>query len=240
MQISKYIAHAGIASRRKADELVKKGHVTVNDQVMTDVTYRVQPDDVVAYKDVVIKPEEHVYILLNKPSGYVTTVSDEQGRKTVLDLISLPKGQRATVQRIYPVGRLDRATTGLLLLTNDGAFAQKLAHPRHKVQRKYYVSLALSLEEHLFERLKKGLRLEDGFIKPDRIVFVEGSKRKELIIELHSGKNRIIRRMFSAVDARVKYLDRFEYGHLTKKGLKVGEWRFLTPSEIEVLKQEKK
>lgn len=232
MQISKYIAHAGICSRRKADELVKKGHISVNGQLMSDVTYRVQPRDVVAYKDVVIKPEAHVYILINKPSGYVTTVEDERDRKTVLDLIDLP-----TEERIYPVGRLDRATTGLLLLTNDGALAQELAHPRHQTQKKYYVALSTPLEEHLFERLKKGIRLEDGFIKPDRIVFVEGSKRKELIIELHSGKNRIIRRMFLAVEMRIKHLDRFEYAGLSKKGLKTGQWRFLTPAEVDILKK---
>jgi 23S rRNA pseudouridine2605 synthase len=234
MQISKYIAHAGVCSRRKADELVKKGHISVNGQVMTDVTYRLQPDDVVAYKDAVIKPEEHVYVLLNKPSGYVTTVTDERDRKTVLDLVQLPRGER-----VYPVGRLDRATTGLLLITNDGVLAQKLAHPRHKTQKKYYVVLATPLEEHLFEQLKKGIRLEDGFMKPDRIVFVEGSKRKELIVELHSGKNRIIRRMFAAVETRVKHLDRFEYAHLTKKGLKIGQWRFLRPEEVTALKKGK-
>lgn len=231
MQINKYISHSGICSRRKADELVAKGFITVNGEPMTDVAYRLQPGDVVAYKDKVIKPEAPVYVLINKPKGVVTTVEDERDRKTVLDLVELPKPAR-----LYPVGRLDRMTTGLLLLTNDGAFAQELAHPRYNMQKKYYVSLAIPLEEHKFERLKKGIRLEDGFMKPDRIVFVEGSKRTELIVELHSGKNRIIRRMFAQVEARVKHLDRFEYANLTKKGLKVGEWRFLTPAEVKSLR----
>ena len=232
MQISKYIAHAGICSRRKADQFVKMGYVSVNGQVMTDVTYRLQEGDVIAYKDIIVKPEEHLYVLLNKPSGYVTTVEDERDRKTVLDLIQLPKKQR-----LYPVGRLDRATTGLLLLTNDGEFAQKLTHPSYKMQKKYFVSLSIPLEEHKFAKLKQGIRLEDGFMKPDRIAFVEGSRRKELIVELHSGKNRIIRRMFAAVESRVSYLDRFEYANLNKKGLKVGQWRFLTATEVTALKK---
>ena len=234
MQINKYISHAGVCSRRKADNLVATGFITVNDEVMRDVAYRVQPGDVIAYKEVVIKPEEHVYILLNKPKGYVTTVADERDRKTVLDLISLPKAAR-----IYPVGRLDRMTTGLLLMTNDGELAQKLSHPSYNMQKKYYAALSIPLPEHKFEKLKKGIRLDDGFIKPDRMAFVEGTKRSEVIVELHSGKNRIIRRMFSEVESRIAHLDRFEYAHLNKKGLKVGEWRYLTKTEVKALYKNK-
>ena len=234
MKISKYIAHAGICSRRKADELVEKGFVTINGEVMRDVAYRVQPGDVVTYKDKVIKLEDHVYVLLNKPRSIVTTVEDERDRTTVLDLIKLPKPVR-----LYPVGRLDRMTTGLLLLTNDGELAQQLSHPSYRMKKKYYVTLSVPLEESKFERLKKGIKLEDGFVKPDRIVFVEGSRRKELIVELHSGKNRIIRRMFSEVESRVAQLDRFEYANLNKKGLKVGEWRFLTSAELAALQKKK-
>ncbi len=232
MQINRYIAHSGICSRRKADELVAKGFITLNGESMTDVAYRVQPGDVIAYKEQVIKPEEYVYVLLNKPKGCVTTVEDERDRKTVLDLINLPKPVR-----LYPVGRLDRMTTGLLLLTNDGTFAQELAHPRYNMQKKYYVSLAIPLDEHKFQKLKRGIRLPDGFVRPDRIVFVEGSKRTELIVELHSGKNRVIRRMFASVEARVQHLDRFEYAGMTKKGLKVGAWRSLTPAEVKTLQK---
>ena len=152
----------------------------------------------------------------------------------MLDLIKLPKPVR-----LYPVGRLDRMTTGLLLLTNDGELAQQLSHPSYRMKKKYYVTLSVPLEESKFERLKKGIKLEDGFVKPDRIVFVEGSRRKELIVELHSGKNRIIRRMFSEVESRVAQLDRFEYANLNKKGLKVGEWRFLTSAELAALQKKK-
>lgn len=235
MQINKYIAHSGICSRRKADEAVLKGLVTVNGDFMTDVTYRVQEGDVVAFQDKVIKPEEHVYIIINKPKGVVTTVEDERDRKTVVDLVKLPKPAR-----LYPVGRLDRMTTGLLLLTNDGEFAQKLAHPSYGVEKKYYVTLKCPLALSHFIELKNGIRLVDGFTKPDKIVFVEGSKRTHLIVELHSGKNRIIRRMFAHFQARVETLDRFSYANISKKGLKPGAWRHLTPDEVQALKKNAK
>jgi len=234
MQINKYIAHSGVCSRRKADEIVEKGLVTVNGDLMTDVTYRVQPDDRVEYKDNAIKPEKSVYVLLNKPKGYVSTVDDERGGKTVLDCVSLPH-----VKRLYPVGRLDRMTTGLLVLTNDGEFAQKLAHPSHGVTKKYHVILGEPLELYLFEKLKNGVKLIDGIAKPDKMVFVEGSKRTQLLVELHSGKNRIIRRMFAFLGAKVKALDRFLYSGLNKKGLKPGAWRYLTPDEVKELKSNK-
>lgn len=230
MQISKYIAHSGICSRRKADEIVTKGLVTINGELMTDVTYRVQQGDLIEYKDNAIKPEKHVYVLLNKPKGCVSTVDDERGGKTVLDCVSLPH-----IKRLYPVGRLDRMTTGLLILTNDGEFAQKLAHPSHGVTKKYHVVLGEPLAINLFEKLKNGVKLIDGFAKPDKIVFVEGSKRMQLLVELHSGKNRIIRRLFAHVGARVKSLDRFMYAHLNKKGLKAGDWRYLTAEELKEL-----
>ena len=231
MQINKYIAHSGVCSRRKADELVQKGVITVNGLVMTDVTYRVQPDDCVMHKDQVIELEQHIHILLNKPKGYITTVDDERDRKTVLDLIQLK--QRA---RLYPVGRLDRATTGLLILTNDGEFAQKLAHPRNKIVKQYKITLDRPLELRIFERMKKGLCMRDGFFRPDKLIFVEGSKRKELIIELHSGKKRIIRRLFEHVGYKVSKLDRFYYAGLTKRGLARGAWRQLTSQEVAELR----
>lgn len=234
MQINKYIAHSGVCSRRKADELVAKGMVTVNGDLMTDVAYRIQPGDLVEYKDNALKPERHVYVLLNKPKGCVSTVDDDRGGKTVLDYVVLPN-----VKRLYPVGRLDRMTTGLLVLTNDGEFAQKLAHPRHGVTKKYHVVLGEPLELYLFEKLKSGVKLIDGFAKPDKMVFVEGSKRTQLLVELHSGKNRIIRRMFAHVGARVKSLDRFMYAQLNKKGLKPGTWRYLTSEEVKELQANK-
>jgi 23S rRNA pseudouridine2605 synthase len=234
MQINKYIAHSGICSRRKADEAIAQGLITINGYFMTDVTYRVQEGDVVAFEEKIIKPEEHVYIVINKPKGVVTTVEDERDRQTVVDLVKLPKPAR-----LYPIGRLDRQTTGLLLLTNDGEFSQKLAHPSYGVEKKYYVSLKCPLALSHFLALKQGVRLADGFAKPDKIVFVEGSKRKQLIVELHSGKNRIIRRMFAHFQGRVEVLDRFSYANISKKGLKPGEWRHLTLDEVKSLKKNK-
>lgn len=236
MQINKYIAHAGVCSRRKADELVQAGEIRINGTVVTDVTYRIKPGDEVVYRDTVLTPEPHIYIVLNKPKGYITTAADEKERKTVLDLFDAKDKQA----RFYPVGRLDRMTTGVLILTNDGEFSQQLAHPRNKIVKQYKVTLDRPIDRNSFERLIKGVRLVDGFIKPDRIVLVEGSKRKELILQLHSGKNRIIRRLFEHVGYKVKALDRFDFAGLSKQGLKRGEWRDLTAAEVEKLRESKK
>jgi 23S rRNA pseudouridine2605 synthase len=230
MQINKYIAHAGVCSRRKADEFIKTGQIQVNGEIMTDVTYRVQKDDIIYFRNTELTPEKHVYILLNKPKGYITTAADEKDRKTVLDLVRFNKKIR-----LYPIGRLDRMTTGLLVLTNDGEFAQKLAHPRNKIVKQYKVTLDRPLEAPIYDRLKIGITLRDGFVKPDRIAFVEDSKRKELIIELHSGKNRVIRRIFEHVGYKIIALDRFNYAGLTKRGLVSGAWRELTPTEVKQL-----
>lgn len=232
MQISKYIAHSGVCSRRKADELIMLGDISINGEAMTNPAYRLQEDDVVTYKGRVIAPEQHVYVIINKPKGYICTVADEKNRKTVLDLVPVSKNVR-----LYPVGRLDRSTTGLLLMTNDGAFAQKMAHPRNSIVKRYKVTLDRPLSVSLFERIKKGLRLDDGFIKPDSLIFVAGSKRMELLIELHSGRNRIIRRLFGHVEYKVTKLDRFYYAGLTKHGLARGAFRHLTQAEVEQLYQ---
>lgn len=232
MQINKYIAHSGVCSRRRADQLVAEGAISVNNMIMKDPAYRLQKDDVVAWKGKVLKPEQHVYIMLNKPAGFVTTTSDEKNRRTVLDLVKLNKKVR-----LYPIGRLDRATTGLLLLTNDGSFAQKMAHPRTGVVKRYHITLSNPLSPKHFVLLKNGIRLEDGFMKPDRLVFVKGSNRRELLIELHSGKNRIIRRMFRHVGHNVKALDRHWYAGLTKRGVMKGSWRYLTADEVRKLQK---
>jgi len=229
--LSKFLATAGIAARRKATILIKDGAVTVNNKIITEPGYKLSDNDIVRYRNKIVKPEDKTYILLNKPKNYITTAQDERNRKTVIDLITLK-----TKTRLYPVGRLDRNTTGLLLITNDGILAQKLAHPRHKITKSYRVTLSRPLETHDFEKLKNGLRLADGFIKPDRLYTVSGTKKHQVIIELHSGKNRIIRRIFAKLDYTIKQLDRFKYANLTKKNLPIGKWRLLTKKEIENLK----
>ena len=229
--LSKFLATAGIAARRKATTLIKDGVVTVNNKIITEPGYKLTANDIVRYRNKIVKPEEKTYILLNKPKNYITTAQDERNRKTVIDLITLK-----TKTRLYPVGRLDRNTTGLLLITNDGILAQKLAHPRRKITKSYRVTLSRPLESHDFEKLKTGFRLADGFIKPDRLYTVSGTKKHQVIIELHSGKNRIIRRIFAKLDYTIKQLDRFKYADLTKKNLPIGKWRLLTKKEIENLK----
>jgi 23S rRNA pseudouridine2605 synthase len=231
MYIAKYLAHCGLCSRRKAVELVKEGQITVNDQKVTDVTYVVQPKDKVKYKNRIIKSQELVYILLNKPKDYVTTLSDEKGRRTVIDLI-----KDKTVGRIYPVGRLDRMTTGVLLLTNDGELTQKLSHPKYEVQKTYHIVLDKAFDKKDFDRLLKGIKLQDGFIKPDKLYFFPNMPKNNIKIELHSGKNRIVRRLFEYFGYKIKKLDRISYAFLSKKGLARGSWRFLTKSETLGLK----
>jgi len=232
MFLSKYLATNGVCSRRKAVELVKSGEVLVNGKVEKDVTYMVKPSDKVKHKDVIIKPQKNVYILLNKPKDYITTLSDERGRKTVIDLI-----QNKSIGRIYPVGRLDRSTTGLLLLTNDGNLAQKLSHPSYEIRKRYHVELDKPFKRGDFLKLSQGIKLEDGFIRPDAISCLNDKKNKKISIELHSGKNRIVRRMFEYFDYKIKKLDRVMYAGLPKKGLLVGYWRFLTKEEVDQLKK---
>lgn len=228
-QLNKFISTAGICSRRKAESLIKSGLVTVNNITVKDPGFRVSSVDLVKYKGKLIKAAEKIYILLNKPKNYITTVSDEKDRKTVLDLITLD-----TKERIYPVGRLDRATTGLLIITNDGEFSQKLAHPSSKVDKSYEIEIDKPLTPEDFAKIKAGLKLEDGFIKVGSIRYA-GDKKNILKITLHSGKNRIIRRIFEFLGYKVTKLDRYQYANLTKKNLAIGDWRFLTKSEVDKL-----
>ena len=232
MYIAKYLAVCGVCSRRKAVEVVKSGEVLVNDKVVKDVTYFVLPKDEVKYNDQIVKPEKHKYILLNKPKDFITTVSDEKGRKSVLDLVKL-KSQ----ERIYPVGRLDRGTTGLLLLTNDGQLAQKLSHPRYIVSKQYNVILDRPFAQKDFTILLSGIKLRDGFIKPDVLRYSSSISKKRVAIKLHSGKNRIVRRMFEHFGYKIRKLDRSMYAGLTKKGLQPGKWRFLSKEEVDKLKK---
>ncbi len=230
MRLNKYIAHCGIASRRKAAEFVKQGLVTVNDKIEESPAYIVQVEDIVRYKGKIIKPEENlVYILMNKPKRTITSLSDEKGRKTVMDIV-----KNKIPERIYPVGRLDYLTTGLLLLTNDGDLTKKLSHPSHNVPKVYQVTLDRELSAKDLKTIEDGFELKDGMVKVDWIRKVEGKNIYNL--EIHMGKNRIVRRIFEHFDYSVKKLDRIYYAGLTKKGLTRGWFRHLTKKEVIMLK----
>lgn len=231
VRLNRYISNCGICSRREADEWIKKGLVKVNGKVVQELGIKVKVGvDEVLVNGKKAKLENFVYILLNKPKNCITTLEDEKGRKTVMDFI---KG--ATDQRVYPVGRLDRNTTGLLLLTNDGELAKALSHPSSEVPKIYYARLDRPITNQEIEKLLEGIELEDGFIAADRAGLVEGTN-DEVGIEIHSGKNHIIKRMFKAIGYEVIALDRVSYGFLNKKGLKKGSWRFLTEKEIAFIK----
>jgi 23S rRNA pseudouridine2605 synthase len=231
MRLNKYIAHCGICARRQAAEYVKQGLVSVNEMVEMNPGYLVQPTDEIKFKGQVVKPEERkVYILMNKPKDVITTADDEKGRTTVLDIVG-----KKVKERIFPVGRLDRMTTGLLLLTNDGDLAKKLSHPSHKVMKFYHVILDKPVAKQDLEKIRKGLELEDGPALVDGIDYLNG-KKDEVGVELHVGKNRIVRRIFEQLGYGVVRLDRTYYAGLTKKDLGRGHFRHLTEQEIIMLK----
>ena len=232
MPLNKYIAHSGVCSRRDAALLIKEGKVLVNGKLATEPGYKVQPGDVVKANGKKVEPRQQlVYILLNKPKDYLTTAEDEKGRKTVLDIV---KG--ATEERIYPVGRLDRNTTGVLLLTNDGNLAQQLTHPSFEVKKIYEVRLDKPVTKEHLTQLVNGITLDDGFIAADSAAFAHPADRTIVGIEIHSGRNRIVRRMFEHLGYDVKNLDRVMFANLTKKNVDRGKWRFLTDKEIRLLK----
>ncbi|PSL48828.1 23S rRNA pseudouridine2605 synthase [Chitinophaga niastensis] len=238
MPLNKYVAHCGLCSRRKAVDLIKEGKVTVNGKVVTEPATKVTGDDVVTMHEKKINLTKNlVYILLNKPKGYITTTDDPEGRKTVMDLI-----QDATTEneRVYPVGRLDRNTSGLLLLTNDGELAQHLSHPKHKCKKIYQVELDKPLTKGDFEKIVEGVTLEDGVAFVDALGYVDPKDKKQVGIEIHSGKNRIVRRIFEHLEYTVEKLDRVMYAGLTKKTLNRGQWRFLSEKEVILLKHFKK
>lgn len=235
--LNAFLARAGLCSRRAAIELIKRGQIYVNGEIMTEPGYRVQQHDKVKYQDKIFRPEKNIYVLLNKPKGYVTTTADEMERKTVLDLI---KGKKIGKERLYPVGRLDRDTTGLLLITNDGYLSQKLAHPKNNVTKKYFVVLDKPLKIDDMNILKKGIYLEDGKSWFDKIAFTGERTGKNVLVEIHGGKNRIIKRMFKFLKYKVVALDRTYYAGITKHGLEVGNWRYLTEEEVESLKNLKR
>jgi 23S rRNA pseudouridine2605 synthase len=232
MPLNKFIAHAGIAARRDAAELVKKGLVKVNGKLITEPGFKVSSqDNILVNGKKIALAKNLVYILLNKPKDYITTTEDERGRKTVLELI-----RRATPERVYPVGRLDRNTSGVLLFTNDGELAQKLTHPSHEIKKVYHVSLDRPLEKRDFEQIQRGVTLEDGPAIVDVLAFPDVKDRSQVGLELHSGRNRIVRRIFESLGYTVKQLDRVMFAGLTKKNLERGKWRFLQEREIRALK----
>jgi 23S rRNA pseudouridine2605 synthase len=233
MRLNKYIAHAGVCSRREAAQLVKDGQIQVNGTVVKEPGVVVEEGDEVTYKGRVLKPRVNkVYFLMNKPKGVITTVKDERGRKTVMDLMV-----NKTSERIFPVGRLDRATTGLLLLTNDGDLAKKLTHPSHKVKKIYHAVLDQPINEADLGKIAAGLVLEDGLAEVDKISYVQGApSKKEVGLEIHIGKNRIVRRIFEHLGYTVVKLDRVYFGGLTKKDLPRGFSRPLTEKEVIMLK----
>jgi 23S rRNA pseudouridine2605 synthase len=231
IRLNKYIANAGICSRREADDLIKSGLIEVNGTAVTEMGYQVSITDKVTYAGERISPEKPVYILMNKPKDFITTTKDPEGRRTVLSLI-----RGIGEARVYPVGRLDRNTTGLLLLTNDGALAKKLTHPSHGVRKLYHVTLDKPVKAAHMKALREGITLEDGPMAADDVQYVDGKNKREVGLEIHSGKNRIVRRMFEYLGYEVKALDRVIFAGLTKKDLPRGKWRHLTQQELNTLK----
>lgn len=232
MRLNKYVAHAGVCARRQAAEYIKEGLVSVNGQVEKAPGYQVQAGDEITFKGRPIAPETRkIYVLMNKPKDVITTVKDEKNRKTVIDLL---RGK--IEERIFPVGRLDRMTTGLLLLTNDGDLAEKIMHPRHKMKKVYNASLDRPIKPEELDRIRKGLKLEDGLAPVNWIEYLNEKKQNEVALEIQIGRNRIVRRIFEHLGYEVKKLDRVYLGGLTKKDLPRGFWRRLTEREIQMLK----
>ena len=231
VRLNKYIAAAGICSRREADDLISAGLITVNGKSVTQLGSKINPDDEVKYNGERIRTERKVYLVLNKPKDYVTTTDDPKERKTVMLLI-----KEACTERVYPVGRLDRNTTGILLFTNDGELAKKMTHPSSNKKKIYHVFLNKAITANDLKTMADGLTLEDGFIQPDAISYASTENKKEVGLEIHSGKNRIVRRMFETLGYRVEKLDRVYFGGLTKKNLPRGKWRLLSEKEITRLK----
>lgn len=236
MPLNKYIAHSGVCSRRDAVEIIKSGKVKVNGEVVSEPGFKISPKDAVIVNGKKIHPvKDLVYILLNKPKDYITTTEDERGRKTVLDLI-----QKATDIKVYPVGRLDRNTSGVLLLTNDGELTQKLTHPSNEVKKLYAVTLDKPLTKNHFDEILKGVPLEDGMAHVDVLAYTDNADKTQVGVEIHSGRNRIVRRIFEHFGYDVKGLDRVIFAGLTKKNVDRGKWRFLTEKEVRDLKYFKK
>jgi 23S rRNA pseudouridine2605 synthase len=236
VRLNKFIANAGICSRRDADQLIVAGAIKVNGKIVKELGTKISSKDKVQYGEMTVSRERPVYILLNKPKGYITTTDDPFKRKTVMELL-----KDAGRERVYPVGRLDRNTTGLLLFTNDGEMAKKLTHPSHQIEKLYHVHLDKVLKKNDMIRITEGLELEDGFIQADEVSVVEGAHdKKQIGIRIHSGKNHIVRRIFEHLGYKIAKLDRVIFAGLTKKELPRGKWRFLKQEEISMLKMLRK
>lgn len=231
IRLNKYLANAGVCSRRDADKYIEAGVVKVNGEVITELGHKVLRSDEVLFHDQLIKAEKKIYVLLNKPKGYVTTSEDPQNRKTVMDLV-----RNACMERIYPVGRLDRNTTGVLLLTNDGEMASKLTHPKFLKKKIYHVYLDRNVTAADLRQIAEGITLEDGDIRADAVDYASETDKKQVGIEIHSGKNRIVRRIFAALGYNVLKLDRVYFAGLTKKNVKRGDWRYLSEEEVRMLR----
>ncbi len=232
MPLNKYLAHAGVCSRRDAADVVKAGKVSVNGKKIIEPGFKVTRQDEVTVNGKKITPQKNlVYILLNKPKDFITTTDDPQGRKTVMDIV-----KSATTERVYPIGRLDRNTTGVLLLTNDGELAQKLSHPSYEIKKIYEVTLDRQVSKKDFDAIAAGVTLEDGYVQPDALAYPDPKNKHIIGIEIHSGRNRIVRRIFEHLGYDVRNLDRVMYANLTKKNVDRGKWRFLSEKEVRLLK----
>ena len=231
IRLNKFLANAGVCSRREADEYIQAGVITVNGEVVTELGTKVLRTDEIKFHDQPVSLEKKVYVLLNKPKDYVTTSDDPQQRKTVMDLV-----KNCCKERIYPVGRLDRNTTGVLLLTNDGDMASKLTHPKFLKKKIYHVYLDKNVTAHDLQMIRDGITLEDGDIKADACEYADPVDKKQVGIEIHSGKNRIVRRIFESLGYKVTKLDRVQFAGLTKKNLRRGDWRYLTEEEVDRLR----
>jgi 23S rRNA pseudouridine2605 synthase len=231
IRLNKYIADSGLCSRREADELIASGQITVNGEKVTQLGVRIQPTDEVRYRGKVLKNEKPVYILLNKPKDVVTTVSDEHAKRSVIDLV-----KNACPERVYPVGRLDRNTTGVLLLTNDGELTKRLTHPRYEKKKVYHVVLDKPVTKAHLKEMVEGIDLDDELVEADAASYVDPADKTQVGVEIHTGQNRVVRRIFESMGYRIKKLDRVYFAGLTKKNLPRGKWRFLTQKEINMLK----
>jgi len=232
IRLNRFIAASGLCSRRDADEIIQKGDITVNGRIITELGFKVKTTDDVRYKNRKLSSEKKVYILLNKPKDYVTTADDPHAERTVLDLI----GDRCK-ERVYPVGRLDKSTTGVLLLTNDGELAGKLTHPKYQRKKIYHVFLDRVVAKNDLFKLTEGIDLEGELVVADAASYADQEDRTQIGIELHSGQNRVVRRLFEKLGYRVKKLDRVYFAGLTKKNLPRGKWRFLSEKEVNMLKR---
>ena len=231
IRLNKFIANSGVCSRREADTLIQAGVVTVNGEVITELGTKVNIyEDDIRFNGERLKGEEKIYIVMNKPTVFVTTASDPHAEKTVLDLL------KGCPSRVYPVGRLDKNTTGVLMFTNDGEIAERLTHPSYDKKKIYQVSLDRALDKEDYDKILSGITLTDGDVKADELEYIDANDHRKLGIEIHSGKNRIVRRIFESLGYTVKALDRVYFAGLTKKGLKKGEWRILTEGEANILK----